>query len=77
MEVYHCPAAEINKQAHADFLEKFDKIRDEYNQAGGSADLALKIHEEIFDWIVNHVIKVDGQLYSCIHNKPNSRAGTE
>jgi len=68
-ETYHCPAAEKNKKAHAVFIEKFDKYHDEFNRLGGSNELALLIHEEISDWIINHILIVDGELYPCIHKK--------
>lgn len=70
METYHCPAAEINKKAHAAFVEKFDKFHHEFTDSGGSNEMVLKIHEEISDWIVNHILIVDGQLYPCIHHRP-------
>ncbi|MBI5825407.1 MAG: hemerythrin family protein [Chloroflexi bacterium] len=70
METYRCPAAGKNKKAHAVFIEKFDKFHDEFTSSGGSNELALKIHEEITDWIVNHILIVDGELYPCIHHKP-------
>ncbi|MFN8401733.1 MAG: hemerythrin family protein [Anaerolineales bacterium] len=69
-ETYHCPAAEKNKKAHAVFVEKFDKYQDKFRESGGSIELALKVHEEIADWIVNHIMIVDGELYPCIHNHP-------
>ena len=70
MEVYHCPAAEKNKKAHSVFIEKFDKYHHEFTSSGGSNEMALKIHEEISDWIVNHILIMDGELYPCIHHKP-------
>ena len=70
MEIYHCPAADKNKKAHTVFIEKFDKFHQEYIESGGSEDLALKIHESIFDWIVNHILRIDGELFPCIHHRP-------
>ena len=70
METHHCPAAEKNKKAHAIFIEKFDKFHAEFTNSGGTNGLALKIHEEISDWIVNHILFVDGELYPCIHHRP-------
>ncbi|HNN12651.1 MAG TPA: hemerythrin family protein [Anaerolineales bacterium] len=69
-ETYHCPAAGKNKKAHAVFIEKFDTFNNEFNRIGGSNELALMIHEEISDWIINHILIVDGELYPCIHKKP-------
>jgi len=69
-EKYQCPAAEMNKNAHAAFVEKFDRYHKRFYEAGGSNDMALKIHQEISDWIVNHIMRVDGELYPCIHRRP-------
>lgn len=69
-EKYQCPAAEMNKNAHAAFVEKFDRYHKRFHDAGGSNDMALKIHQEISDWIVNHILRVDGELYPCIHHRP-------
>ncbi|MCB0102424.1 MAG: hemerythrin family protein [Anaerolineales bacterium] len=69
-EKYQCPAAEMNKNAHAAFVEKFDRYHKRFHDAGGSNDMALKIHQEITDWIVNHIMRVDGELYPCIHHRP-------
>jgi hemerythrin-like metal-binding protein len=73
MESYHCPAAKINKIAHEVFIEKTNKYQKEHEVSGGSTELALHIHTELSDWIINHILAVDGQLYPCIHNKPKPK----
>lgn len=73
MAHYKCPAAEINKRAHATFVDKFNKFQKEYETSGGSVELALKIHEDLSDWIVKHILAVDGQLYPCIHQNLSSK----
>ena len=70
MEHYRCPVAGINQTAHAVFIEKSGRYQKEYELSGSSNELALKIHTELSDWIVNHILAIDGMLYSCIHNKP-------
>jgi hemerythrin len=72
MEQYRCPVAEINKKAHMVFIEKSINYQREYELSGDSDELALKIHSELSDWIVNHILAVDGKLYPCIHNKPKA-----
>ena len=73
MESYHCPAAMLNKVAHEVFIEKTAKYQREYELSGSSAKLALHIHTELSDWIINHILAVDGQLYQSIHNKPKPK----
>ena len=72
-EQYHCPAAEINIKAHRAFTDKFDQYHKVFMETGGSNELALKIHEEISNWIVNHILRVDGELYPCIHHRPKPK----
>lgn len=67
MEEYECPAAEINKAAHKKFIETFEAFQGEYRQSGGSDEIALRMYQELTDWLVRHIKKVDGQLAGCIH----------
>jgi hemerythrin len=69
MDDHQCPIAEKNKSAHAFFLDMLNKYYEEYNQAGGSTELAIKIHETLSDWFLNHVLKTDTNLYPCIHKR--------
>lgn len=62
---YHCPVGDKNAKAHAAFAEKFQKYQMEYEQSGGSNELATRIHADLADWIVNHIMVVDTQLYPC------------
>jgi hemerythrin len=72
MDEHHCPVAEINKKAHADFMETFEKLHQEYNNSGGSLDLAIEIHEKLIAWLTSHIVGVDTKLHACIHRKPSS-----
>ena len=69
MERYNCPIASTNKTAHTTFLDMFNKYYEEYQKKGGSNDLAIKIHETLSDWFVNHVSGIDAKLHPCIHPK--------
>lgn len=60
---YRCPAAAKNNKAHAVFMEKVHGFQKEFDQSGGSMKLALRIHEELTNWIVNHIMIVDTQLH--------------
>ena len=71
-EIHRCPAAEKNKKAHTAFIEAFEKYHAEYRETGGSMELAIKVHEEISNWIINHIMIVDRELYPCIHLRPKT-----
>jgi len=63
MERYHCAVAEKNRKAHAVFAEKLHEHQKEYENSGGSSELAHRIHEDLANWIVNHITALDTQLY--------------
>jgi hemerythrin len=63
MARFHYPVAEKNHKAHAVFTKKLREYQKEFEQSGGSLELAIKIHEELTDWISNHILVVDTQLY--------------
>lgn len=63
MEHYHCPAAGKNQKAHKVFAEKLREYQNEYETSGGSNDLAVRIHADLVDWTVNHIMTIDTQLF--------------
>ncbi len=69
MERYHCPVAEKNSKAHAVFMDKLREYQRIYDLSGGSFELAQQIHEELADWITNHILVVDSQLAACVTAK--------
>ncbi len=68
MEKYKCPVAIKNKNAHAKFIETFNTIYEEYHRVGPTSELALKIKNNLGDWLVNHIRGVDTHLGPCIKN---------
>lgn len=62
-----CPAAEINKRAHQTFIQTFNDFSREYNESGGSEEIARRMYTTLVDWLVNHITKVDAQLERCAH----------
>jgi hemerythrin len=69
MDHYKCPAAQANKNAHAAFTQMFNAYHEEYIVTGGSQELAIKVHKSLLDWLTNHILAVDTQLYPCIHER--------
>ena len=69
MERYNCPVAQTNKTAHAVFLDMLNKYYEEYQQTGTSNELAIKVHESLSEWFLNHIIGIDTKLRACIHRK--------
>ncbi len=63
MQRYHCAIANKNKKAHTVFVEKLLEHQKEYEKSGGSSELAHRIHEDLANWIINHIMTLDTQLY--------------
>jgi hemerythrin len=66
MQTYNCPVAELNKQQHAEFLQKVVNFGTRFDNEGASPTLTLAIQHELTDWILNHILKIDQQLKSCV-----------
>lgn len=57
-----CPFADANKNAHQRFVEMFGGLHAQYRESHASEEVARQVHQELSDWIVNHVLKVDRQI---------------
>jgi hemerythrin len=76
MEAYHCPLAETNRRAHAKFTETFYSLRNQFQNEGPSAALAIAIQRDLMDWLVNHIRQVDTSLHSCVQGSAVSHVGS-
>lgn len=61
-----CPAASENKEYHAKLLAAYTRYCERFETEGASADLIQKIHDFLESWLVNHILKIDTQLRSCV-----------
>lgn len=66
MEKYHCPVAQINKNAHEKFVNRFNELYEEFHRDGPNTELLFKIKVDLGDWVVNHIRKTDTQLHPCV-----------
>ncbi len=62
MEQYKCPAAQANKQAHAEFLDKFGRFYEQWLTSNMDLDLVDETYLELGKWVKNHILGVDVQL---------------
>ncbi len=66
MNRFNCPTAIANKAAHRDFIIKFTAAQSRIEKSPNSAALiALQVHRELSDWIVNHILRIDSALKTC------------
>lgn len=66
MEQYQCPAAQANKQAHADFVAKFGQLYEQYQIVGIDSELVRDTYFGLCQWFENHIQQVDTQLYEYV-----------
>jgi hemerythrin len=58
--------AGVNQEAHKKFIETFVKLHDQYRQSDSSEEVARKIYDELCEWLVNHILRIDTQIGACI-----------
>ncbi|WP_265264529.1 bacteriohemerythrin [Spirulina subsalsa] len=74
MHRYRCPVASQNKNAHQKFIQNLREIQVELKHNEPSLLVVLKVNENLLDWFINHIRKIDTQLQPCMMNGvPSSR----
>ena len=63
---HQCPIAATNQKAHQQFMETVGRLSDEYRLSGASEAIARNIYQELSDWLVSHILKIDTQIGQCI-----------
>jgi hemerythrin len=70
MAAWHCPAAEENKRAHAEFIDRFGLLRAEVRAAGATDGAVARTAYALSTWLVLHIQGCDTQLRACIRQQP-------
>jgi len=65
---YQCPVAQINKQAHAEFVEKFGRFYEYWQEHGMDINVTYRTFQELEEWIRTHIMGIDIQLRGCVNN---------
>ncbi|MEG4070867.1 hemerythrin family protein [Microcoleus sp. Pol11C2] len=66
MQRYNCPVSSNNAAAHTKFIKTLSEVKQELQTTGSSLSLAIKVNEQLLDWFVNHIKKVERELKSYI-----------
>ncbi len=61
-EAHRCPVAEVNRQAHRQFIQMLQDWQQSYRASQADDGLALEIHRRLADWLMGHIIRVDKQI---------------
>ncbi len=63
MDWVHCPLADANKRAHAEFLVRFGAFQDDLaSQKSSPSVIAVKMLRDLSDWIVRHIRTIDARM---------------
>ncbi len=65
---HKCPIAEVNQQAHATFIENFGQLHDRYKASDASEAVAIEIYQQLADWLISHILKIDTNIGRCIRS---------
>ncbi len=66
MHRYRCPAAQMNREAHAKFVEAISGFRKRYTVNGFNPADALQLVQYVDEWLANHIGRIDVQLKPCV-----------
>ena len=66
MRIYHCPAAEENRRAHAEFLKRFGAFYEQWQTGGMDPALINDTFTAMVDWIFNHIQGTDARLNQSV-----------
>jgi hemerythrin-like metal-binding protein len=59
---FECPVAQQNMEAHAEFERTFERFAEDFDRDGPSPTMALRMQNELSDWISSHIFRTDVQL---------------
>lgn len=63
---HQCPIAAVNQQAHAVFIERFGQLSEQLRQTDVSEEFARQVYDELTQWLVSHILKIDTQIGACV-----------
>ena len=62
----HCPAAQTNQRAHAQFLQDYQQLKQRFDEQQAPDTLLMEIYTMASRWITNHICRVDVRLRDCV-----------
>lgn len=62
MEEIGYPEIDVQRKAHASFVEKLAKLKSDYNKTGGNILVIINANQMIIDWLTNHIRKMDKKI---------------
>lgn len=69
MNLYKCPVAKNNQNAHKRFVMSFEMIKSRIEHHDNFNSIVLSIKQDLRDWFIDHIKSIDTQLKPCIPTK--------
>jgi hemerythrin len=57
-----CPAAAANKEAHARFVEDFERLQAQFDAEGPTLKVTMEVQKRVVNWLTHHIRGCDRQL---------------
>ena len=67
------PGLELQQEQHRQFKEYVNQLILDFQQDGAIKDLANRIRDYLFTWLVNHIMEVDHQLSQFISKEDTEK----
>lgn len=71
MNLYQCPVACQNKDAHSRFTDTLNNINQKIESNQPLESISSLVQKELLDWFVNHIKSIDTKLKPFIPSKDN------
>jgi hemerythrin len=66
MHRYECPVAQLNQNAHQQFVARVQKLTQDIEQKGASPRLGTRVQQELSNWFISHIQMVDTKLKTAV-----------
>ncbi len=66
------PGAEGHRKLHADFIDTFRALKTKYEQSDKEFSAVMEINKVVYDWLREHVLKVDKHFAEYYLNLPEN-----
>jgi hemerythrin len=69
MEKHEYPGLEGHSRLHAEFLDNYSELTDDFKTFGTSQELADRTAEMVQNWLVRHIAQVDTEYAKHVKNR--------
>ena len=74
MEEHQCPSRVANRAAHAEFLQRFTDLVEEFDK-GHSTSVLVDLKDLTSRWLTSHICGIDSKLKNCVGAGPCAARG--